>query len=136
MIITPIQLRWSDFDIFRHVYNGNYQQFYDVGKSEYFELVFGFDVHWADSAEAIITASTSTNYYSSVEMDDTIEVRTRVERVGTKSFTIFQEVCNVATGMVKSDSRSIMVGYNPIDKISIEIPEKWRKAIDVEENKK
>lgn len=134
MIITPIQLRWSDFDIFKHVYNGNYQQYYDVGKSEYFELVLGFETGWAVTPEGIITAATSTNYISSVEMDETIQVHTRVEKVGSKSITIYQQICNSITGVVKSDSRSVMVGYNPLDKVSFEIPEKWRKAISEEEN--
>lgn len=136
MIITPIQLRWSDFDIFKHVYNGNYQQYYDLGKSEYFEIVLGFATGWAVTPEGIITAATSTNYLSSVEMDETIEVRTRVEHVGNKSITIYQEICDSLTGVVKSNSKSVMVGYNPLDKITLEIPEKWRKAIAEEENQK
>lgn len=136
MIITPIQLRWSDFDILRHVYNGQYQQFYDLGKSEYFELVLELSLNWITTSEGLITASTSSNYYSPVEMDDVIEVRTKVEKVGNKSFTIFQEICDPQTGLLKSDSRTVMVCYNPIAKSTFEVPQKWRNAISREENKK
>lgn len=136
MIITPIQLRWSDFDILKHVYNGRYQEFYDAGKSDYHEIVLDMPLSWTQSTEGFITASTNNNYYEPIEFGQSIEVFTRVDKIGTKSLTMFQEIRDAVTGNVKSDSRSIMVGYNPIEKVTFEIPEKWRKMIEQEENQK
>ncbi|CDN32393.1 4-hydroxybenzoyl-CoA thioesterase [Mucinivorans hirudinis] len=136
MIITPIQLRWSDFDILRHVYNGRYQEFYDAGKSEYFELVLDMQLSWTTTTEGFITAQTTTNYYSPIEFGQSVEVFTRVENIGNKSVVMFQQIRDVVNAEVKSDSRSVMVGYNPQSKETFEIPENWRKLIETEENQK
>lgn len=136
MKITPLQLRWSDFDILQHVYNGQYQQLFDLGKSTYFEQVMGLQYNWPTSGEGLITASTYINYHTPIEMQEAVEAHTRVEKIGTKSFTVYQEIVNCQTGELKADCRTVLVGFNPIDKTTFELPLKWRKAIEEEENRK
>lgn len=132
MITTPIQLRFNDIDIQGHMYNGQYQHIFDLGKNAYFEQVLG--IEQMDGAETVVTASATTNFYVPVGLKDQIVIRTGVERIGTKSFTVFQQMVDAQTGVVKADSRTVLVGWNAVAKESFAIPEAWREKIRREEH--
>lgn len=131
MISTPIQLRFNDIDIQGHMYNGQYQHIFDLGKNEYFERVLG--IEQMDGEQTVVTASSTTNFYVPVGMKDRIEIRTGIERVGTKSFTVFQQMVDRDSGIVKADSRTVLVGWNAVTKESFAIPSAWREKIRHEE---
>ncbi len=124
MITTPIQLRFNDIDIQGHMYNGQYQHIFDLGKNEYFERILG--IEQMDGAQTVVTASSTTNFYVPVGMKDRIVIRTGIERVGTKSFTVFQE-------MIDLDTDTVLVGWNAVTKESFAIPDVWREKIAREE---
>lgn len=131
MITTPIQLRFNDIDIQGHMYNGQYQHIFDLGKNEYFERVLG--IERMDGEQTVVTASSTTNFYVPVGMKDRIVIRTSIERIGTKSFTVFQQMIDLDSDTVKADSRTVLVGWNAVDKASFAIPAEWREKIEREE---
>ncbi|WP_298063855.1 thioesterase family protein [uncultured Rikenella sp.] len=131
MITTPIQLRFNDIDIQGHMYNGQYQHIFDLGKNEYFEHVLG--IEQMDGRQTVVTANSTTNFYVPVGMKDKIVIRTSIEKVGNKSFTVFQQMVDQVTGTVKADSRTVLVGWNAVDKESFAIPAEWREKIEREE---
>lgn len=131
MIITPIQLRFNDIDIQGHMYNGQYQHIFDLGKNEYFERVLG--IEQMDGRQTVVTANSTTNFYVPVGMKDKIVIRTSIEKVGNKSFTVFQQMVDQNTGTVKADSRTVLVGWNAVNKESFAIPPAWREKIEREE---
>lgn len=132
MIATPIQLRFNDIDIQGHMYNGQYQHIFDLGKNEYFEHVLG--IEHMDGEQTVVTASSTTNFYEPVGMKDQVVIRTGVERVGNKSFTVFQQMVDLKSGVVKADNRTVLVGWNAVAKTSFPIPESWREKIEHEEH--
>ncbi len=132
MIRTKIQIRWSDIDQLGHVYNGQYQHFYDIGKSDYFEQVLALGHNWAESGEGFLTVRTLNNYYAPVEMHEDIEVHTTVSRIGTKSFDMEQVIVNSHTGEKKSDSHSVIVCYNPLTKSTYPITDRARAILTEE----
>lgn len=131
MITTSIQLRFNDIDIQGHMYNGQYQHIFDLGKNEYFEQVLG--IEHMDGELTVVTANSTTNFYVPVGMKDKIVIRTGIERVGTKSFTVFQQMVDLNTDTVKADSRTVLVGWNAVTKESFAIPQEWREKIEHEE---
>lgn len=132
MIITPIQLRFNDIDIQGHMYNGQYQHIFDLGKNEYFDQILG--IEHMDGAQSVVTASSNTNFYIPVGFKDQVVIRTSIEKVGTKSFVVFQQLVDLHTDTVKADSHTIMVGYNAVTKVSFVIPDDWREKIRREEH--
>lgn len=130
MITTPIQLRFNDIDIQGHMYNGQYQHIFDLGKNEYFERVLG--IEHMDGEQTVVTANSTTNFYVPVGMKDKIVIRTGIERVGTKSFTVFQQMVDLNTDIIKADSRTVLVGWNAVTKGSFPIPDAWREKIERE----
>ena len=45
----PIQLRFNDIDVIGHVNNTVYFNFYDLGKTAYFEEVRGEHIDWSST---------------------------------------------------------------------------------------
>jgi len=108
--ITPIQLRFNDFDALGHVNNSVYFSFYDLGKTTYFNEVLP-DVSISKEVGVVIA---------------NIEV----------SFQLLQRLIDIETNEVKCICQTVMVCYDAKTKTSRSISDKWRKAMaDFEGNK-
>ncbi len=134
MTTTSIQIRWSDIDQLRHVYNGQYQHFFDIGKSDYFTSELHLSHNWAESGEGLLTVRTLNNYFAPIEMEEPIVVETHALRVGTKSFELYQRIINSESGEVKSDSHSTLVCYNPIEGTTYAVPSAMRSLLELDAN--
>ena len=129
-IVTPIQKRFSDVDIFRHVNNVAQQMYFDVGKTDYYRQVFGHDILYDNLR--IVTVSTSTSYMSQIRHDDDIFVTTETSRLGNKSMELFQQIIRrEADGSrtVCSESTSIMVAFDFAAQQGVRVPDEWRAKI-------
>ena len=100
MTTTPIQMRFADVDMLGHVNNVNQQHYFDVGKSDFFAQVLDPAPNWKQ--EGLITVSTYNDYLAQIRYGEPIAVLTRIEKVGNKSFTLFQQIVNTATQEVKT----------------------------------
>ena len=135
MTETKIQMRFADVDMLGHVNNVNQQHYYDVGKNDFMAKVLDLAPYWQN--EGMIIVSTVNSYMSQIRYKEPIAVTTRIAKVGTKSFTLYQQIINTETKEVKSESTSVLVAFNFTDQVSIEVPEKWREAFlqDMESDK-
>ena len=86
--VTPIQKRFADVDMLGHVNNVNQQHYFDLGKSDYFTQVINGPTSW--TKEGLIAVATNTNYMAQIWYNEPIVVRTRLEKIGNKSLTLFQ----------------------------------------------
>ena len=121
VVETPIQKRCSDVDIFQHVNNVAQQMYFDLGKTEYFREVLSDDM--LNGELRVVAVSTATSYMGQIRMFDDIFVRTTCEKVGNKSLTLVQQI--VCGDELKSESRSVMVGFDFGQQISISLPQEW-----------
>jgi acyl-CoA thioester hydrolase len=124
---APIQKRFSDIDSLGHATNSVYQQYFDIGKMQYFEDVLKEQMDWNE--EGLIMVSITLNYLSQVQQYDSIEVRTKVVRLGNKSLEMLQQVFNLTSNAVAAEGKSVMVAYSGKTAQSIPIPERWRKRM-------
>ncbi len=112
-----------------HIYNGQYMHLFDIGKNEYFEQVLG--VLDMGGSEALITASTTTDFLIPTGLRDKLTVQTGVSRIGTKSFVVTQRMVR-ADGAIVAASRTVMVAYDVPRRQSIAIPAPWREKMEKE----
>ena len=126
MTTTPIQMRFADVDMLGHVNNVNQQHYFDVGKSDFVAQVLDPAPNWKQ--EGLITVSTYNHYLAQIRYGEPIAVLTRIEKVGNKSFTLFQQIVNTATQEVKTQSRSVLVAFDFVAQGSIPLLEPWRKS--------
>lgn len=128
----PIQLRFNDTDALGHVNNSTYFSFYDLGKTEYFRTLYG-DNYFTKEID-IVVAHAEVDFIEPVFLTDDISVETSVTHIGSKSFSLYQQIRDNRTNNVKCKCTTIMVGYDFKKKITIPISDEWRKVIaDYEE---
>jgi acyl-CoA thioester hydrolase len=132
MVEIEIQMRFADIDQMRHVNNVTIQHYFDLGKTAYFDEVLRQPVDWR--RHAFIQRATNSEFLAQTHYQEPIVVRTRVERIGTTSFTTYQEVLNRQTQELKAFSRSTLVMFDFERQEKIAVPEAWRAAIDAYED--
>ena len=124
--VLPIQIRFNDVDKFGHVNNTIYFQFYDTAKTHYFAAVCK-DVDW--ESVAIVVVKIEAEFLSQIKAGEHIAARTRVTKIGNKSFQLEQDIINVDTQEVKCRCLSVMVLYDLVNHQSMPFPDNWRQAI-------
>lgn len=127
-----LQMRFNDIDILGHLNNTVYFSFYDTGKAYYLEAVNMGKMNW-QRVESVI-ANVNCQFINPIFFGEPIEICTRCEGIGEKSLTLLQMLVNKETQQIKSVCRTVMVAIDPDTKTSVNVPEKWRKGIDLYEN--
>ncbi len=130
--VVDIQVRFSDIDLQGHVSNTVYQTYYDYGKLDYFDRVFG-EIDW--EKQAIVGASIKIDYIKPIYLKTLISVKTRVTHIGNKSITFEHCIVNRDNGEIMSTCTAILVCYDPQKKQSVPVPLQWRNNIIAHEGK-
>jgi acyl-CoA thioester hydrolase len=125
--ITPIQLRFNDFDALGHVNNSVYFSFYDLGKTSYFKEVLP-DVSMSKEIGVVI-GHIEVSFLLSVYPGENVAVETAVVEIGNKSFKLLQRLVDVDTNVVKCICQTVMVCYDAKTKSTRIISAEWRKAM-------
>lgn len=116
----PLQLRFNDIDILGHVNNNSQLALFDVGKTEFYNTMRGALADWS-KVEAVIVNINCT-FMRQIHFSDPIEVRTRVKKIGEKSFVLQQILRNIASGDICSFCESVMVSVDLATRESKPIP--------------
>jgi acyl-CoA thioester hydrolase len=124
--VLPLQIRFNDVDKFGHVNNTVYFQFYDTAKTDYFATVCK-GVDW--ERLAIVVVKIEAEFMAQIKGNDHIAGRTRIIKIGNKSFHLEQDVIDTDTQEVKSRCLSVMVLYDLEHHQTIPLSDEWRKAI-------
>lgn len=131
MITEDIQIRFGDVDGLRHVNNASIVEYYDIGLSSYFDKLGLFS---SIDGVGVAKVNVVMNFFDSILLEEAIEVRTKVKKIGNKSLTFHQEIVNKEDGRVKSDCLTIMAGFCSKNHKSAEISYEWKKIIKEHEN--
>lgn len=124
--VLPLQIRFNDVDKFGHVNNTVYFQFYDTAKTDYIATVCK-GVDW--ERLAIVVVKIEAEFVAQIKGDDHIAGRTRIVKIGNKSFHLEQDVIDTNTQEVKNRCLSVMVLYDLERQQTIPLPDEWRRAI-------
>jgi acyl-CoA thioester hydrolase len=140
IIETPVQKRFADIDVFGHVNNNCQQAYLDLGKTDYCAEVLGINT-FTDSL-ALMVVSVKTDFVAQVRYEQPAFVKTWVERVGTKSITLRQQIITrTATGpcsdgsctageTICTESETVLVAFDRTAQQTFEIPVMWRERIN------
>ena len=129
----PVQMRFTDIDVFGHVNNNVYLQYFDLGKLEYINASLGslFDPR----EKALVVANLNCDFYYPTVYGEEIEVITRVDAIGTHSINLEQRVVTTDRQQVKCICRTVMVGYDVRQGSAMEIPAEWHARISAFERR-
>lgn len=129
-----IQIRFNDVDVFGHVNNAIYLQYFDLGKITYFREVMGPDFTMNDLTLLIV--NNNCNYYEPLLMDEPAELLTAAVHIGERSVTLEQRLINPATGHVKSLCTTILAAFDRRTRKSAPVAPLWRERLEAFEHRK
>ena len=128
----PIQLRFNDVDIIGHVNNSVYFNFFDLGKTCYFDKIIGQHVDWANAD--IVIKAIDAEFKCPTFYRDKMAVETAVVRIGNKSLTMHKRIIDTENKSVKCECTTVMCGFDVATNSSKEITPFWKDAIRRYEN--
>lgn len=128
-MISPvkIQVRFTDLDVLGHVNNNIYLSYFEMARVHYFRELLGSDWDW--KKYTIVLAKNEVEYLKPVLLNHQPEVFMFTENIGTKSFSLTYEL--KVNGIIFAKGRSVLVAFNGEEGVSMEIPEKMRKALEI-----
>lgn len=129
---TPLQIRFSDIDVFGHINNSVYSSMVDLGKTRYFSAVMGGRLDFGHLG--IVVAAIHFDFLAPTHLTDDIAVWTVCTEVGTHSFKLEQRVVDCTSGQVKCAARSVMCAISR-DGVSAELPEEWVTNLEAYEQR-
>lgn len=123
--VVPLQVRFNDVDRLGHVNNAVVQEFFDLGRINYFNDTLG-DLLGKDNQQLVIV-SYKTDFYSQIMPLDKIEVRTKIYHLGNKSLRMLQWIAITGEDRPKSVNDSVLSGFYFGTNESMVIPDEWRQ---------
>ncbi len=92
--IHPLRVRWSEVDMQKIVFNGNYLNYIDVAIAEYWRAIgLPYPHGYVDRyANDVYLRKASVDYLGSARYDDMLDVLVRVAKLGRSSMTFAFEI--------------------------------------------
>ena len=119
-----IGLRWRDMDMLGHLNQAVYHELLEEGRGALFTSLGGMSFPF-------VLVRVELDYRHEVRRDHgTVEVLTRVERVGGKSVTLAQEML-LPDGTVAAAGSSVLVAWDPQARGSRALTDDERAALTV-----
>jgi acyl-CoA thioester hydrolase len=122
--ITP---RFGDADGLRHINNVVLASWFETGRNAIFRI-FNPDMDLDPAAWDLIMAHSDYDFVDQLFLYPEVEIRTFIEKIGTKSFTIYHEAWQEGRLCVKG--RVVIVHYDFAAGKSTPIPEDKRKLLE------
>ena len=124
---VPLQTRFNDVDSLGHINNSIHQQYYDIGRLNYFVDVVDEKVQW--EGEVVVVAHLEIDFLHPMGLYDKARVGSRIRAFGNRSFQMEQVICD-ENNTIFSHSTSILVGFNAQHASPTDIPHHWRDAME------
>jgi acyl-CoA thioester hydrolase len=128
----PVQIRFNDVDPAQHVNNTVYQEYFDLGKVSYFREVTGNPLNF--KGISLVVAGYKVDFLQPVFLDESVEVKTRINILGTKSLEMVQHLYGKGETSPRAVSTTTMVCFDYSTQLSEAIPANWKDKIRVFEH--
>ena len=100
-----IEIRWRDVDAFRHVNNAVYATYLEEARDEWMERALG---GVADMWDFVLARVAIDFRRELVQADDAALVRVSLDRIGTSSITLREEIRKL-DGTLSAEAESVIV---------------------------
>ena len=138
-----LRVRWSEVDMQKVVFNGNYFNYFDVAVFESWRAMVGQGMR-AQGARLkeqfeswihnIYVVKASAEYHGAAHFDDELEIGVRVARLGNSSMRIMLEIHRGGEHLISGEL--IYVYKDPVVNVSAPLPDAFRQLIiDFEKTK-
>lgn len=123
----PLQIRFTDIDVFGHVNNAIYAELFDTARYTFIKDVLP-DLD--PKGKSIVLVHLETDFRKQILFTDRICVETWINKVGDRSVGMRQRIVNEDDGSVHAESYGVLSTYDAALQQSFPMPEKWRKTLE------
>ncbi len=129
-IRVPIQIRFADVDMARHVHNAVYLHWFEAARMALLQQFISTDHDWRK--EGLILARNEMDYRMPVHLTDRIEAEAWCGTIGNKSFDLVYAIHRIGGKKpgICAEGRSVMVCFDYAENRSIALPGPWRQALE------
>lgn len=120
----PIQLRFNDVDLVGHINNVIFGHYCDAARYDFMQTRLPVKIDLQRDNQILILVHTEFDFLSPCFIDSTLFVETELEKVGTRSMSLVQEIVD-DKGVVHVRSHSVMSTFDKTTGKSFSIPEAW-----------
>ena len=129
----PVEIRFNDIDMFGHINNTIYLQFFDQGKYAYFRQFM--DGPFGSTPTAPVVANINVDFHAPSHIDDRLTVCTAITAIYDSSMIMDQIIVD-EKGNIKCSARTVMVNIDMHKGIPTTVDDTWRNNINTYEGHK
>lgn len=122
-----LPVHWGDQDALGHVNNVQFFRYLESARVAYVEAVFGLPVR-ADG-EGVILADLQCAFRSQLEYPVTVEVGTRIARLGRSSFDVHAAIWRQGAEAPAATSRGVIVWFDFRAQKPAPLPDSLRERV-------
>lgn len=123
---TSVYVRFCETDAFGHTNNTSYFYYFEESRMKFFHEVMQLE----DATEVgMVVARLTCDYIHQTYANDTLIARTSVEKLGTKSLTLRQEVLRNTDREIVATGQCTLVCFDNKTQSSIAIPDIVRERL-------
>ena len=124
------RIRYSEVDAQKIVYNSHYLTFLDVSIFEFFDAIgFNQEEYIKETNNEFHTVRAVVEYKVPATLGDTIEVLTRIKKIGNSSITFQQEIYLHESDKLLATGEIVWVNTNQEEMVSTTVPDYLRQLL-------
>jgi len=124
------RIRYSEVDAQKIVYNSHYLTFLDVSIFEFFDAIgFNQEEYIKETNNEFHTVRAVVEYKAPATLGDTIEVLTRIKKIGNSSITFQQEVYLHESDKLLATGEIVWVNTNQEEMVPTTVPDYLRQLL-------
>lgn len=124
------RIRYSEVDAQKIVYNSHYLTFLDVSIFEFFDAIgFNQEKYIKETNNEFHTVRAVVEYKAPATLGDTIEVLTRIKKIGNSSITFQQEIYLYESDKLLATGEIVWVNTNQEKMVPTTVPDYLRQLL-------
>ena len=124
------RIRYSEVDAQKIVYNSHYLTFLDVSIFEFFDAIgFNQEEYIKETNNEFHTVRAVVEYKAPATLGDTIEVLTRIKKIGNSSIIFQQEIYLHESDKLLATGEIVWVNTNQEEMIPTSVPDYLRQLL-------
>ena len=124
------RIRYSEVDAQKIVYNSHYLTFLDVSIFEFFDAIgFNQEKYIKETNNEFHTVRAVVEYKAPATLGDTIEVLTRIKKIGNSSITFQQEIYLHESDKLLATGEIVWVNTNQKEMFPTTVPDYLRQLL-------
>lgn len=134
-VVVEWPVHWGDQDLFGHVNNVVYFRWLETARVAYLDRIGLARLHGKEDLGPIL-AAIGCNFRRQINFPDTVQIGTRVTRIGNTSMTVEHAIWSTAqAGQLCADGTSTVVIFDYPSQRPVRVPDDIRAKIEKLEGK-